>query len=100
MTSHDYSGSEFPVHLCRKLPGTPHAPGAKDAAGQVREGLRNLVTVLVQTGWADEHPLAEDRVSLDVIDLVDRLGHAERHVLRIAAAMLVKATLRNGYHTQ
>jgi hypothetical protein len=95
MTILDYSNHKPIVHLT----GTPHARGAKDAVGQLRNAVRDLVVVLAGSGWADDHPIDDDKVALDVIELVNHLGPAERHVLRIATSVLVKVTARNGYHT-
>lgn len=81
-----------------RLAGTPHTRGAKQAVGQVRKGLRELATVLVNSGWAADHPINDDKVALDLIELVDQLGVAERHALRITAAVLVRVAAKNGYH--
>jgi hypothetical protein len=95
MTILDYSNSKPVVHLA----GTPHARGAKHAVGQLRKAIRDLAAVLVGSGWADDHPINDDEVALGVIELVNHLGPAERHVLRIATSVLVKVAARNGYHT-
>jgi hypothetical protein len=84
-----------PVH---HLAGTPHVRGAKEAVGEVRASLRRLAAVLVKTGWSAEHPIPNDTVGLDVIELVNQLGSAERHALRITTALLVRITKANGYH--
>jgi hypothetical protein len=95
MSTLDYTFTKPPVH---RLPGTPHVRGAKLAVGEMRDGLRKLAAVLVNSGWADEHPLDDDKVALDLIELVTRLGTAEAHALRIAASALMRITKRNGYH--
>jgi hypothetical protein len=95
MTVHDYSNCKPIVHLT----GTPHARGAKRAVGQLRKALRDLATVLVGSGWVDDHPIDDDEVALGVIELVNHLGPAERHALRIATSVLVRVAARNGYHT-
>jgi hypothetical protein len=94
MTFTDYSTMRPVVHLA----GTPHARGAKYAVGEVRKALRDLTAVLSRSGWADDHPLNDDKVALDLIELVNHLGTAEAHALRIAASALVRITERNGYH--
>jgi hypothetical protein len=78
--------------------GTPHVRGAKSAAGQVRKGLKQLAALLVASGWVSDHPVYSDEVSTGLIELVDQLGPAERHALRIAASMLVRIAEKNGYH--
>ena len=95
MTLFDYTTTKPPVH---RLPGTPHARGAKGAVGEMRGGLRHLTAVLANTGWADDHPIGGDQTALDVIEFVERLGVAERHPLRVAAAVLVRIAAKNGYH--
>jgi hypothetical protein len=74
------------VHL--PLPGTPHI-GAKEAVGQVRTGLHQLVAVLAN-GWASNHPIDDDKFALDVIELTAQLSNAELHALRICCAILVR----------
>jgi hypothetical protein len=93
----DYTSTKPPVH---RLPGTPHARGAKGAVGEMRGGLRHLTAVLANTGWADEHPVGSDEVVLELIDLVGQFGAAECHVLRIATAVLVRDAAKNGYHNR
>lgn len=94
MTILDYSTTKPVVHLT----GTPHVRGSKHAVGEVRKALRDLTAVLARSGWADDHPLEDDKVALDLIELVNHLGTAEAHALRIAASALVRITARNGYH--
>lgn len=94
MTVLEYSTAKPVVHLT----GTPHARGAKYAVGEVRKALRDLTAVLVRSGWADDHPLDDDKIALDLIELIDHLGTAEAHALRIAASALVRIAERNGYH--
>ena len=86
-----------PTHVHR-LPGTPHVRGAKPAVGEIRAGLRKLAGVLISTGWADDHPVGGDEVVIELIDLIDQLGPAEFHALRIAIAVLVRVAAKNGYH--
>jgi hypothetical protein len=95
VTIHTYSHLKPVVHLV----GTPHARGAKLAVGRLRQAVHDLAAVLVRSGWADDHPINDDKVALDVIELVNHLGSAERHVLRIATSVLVKVAVRNGYHS-
>ena len=79
------------------LPARPRA-GSKQAVGEVRKALRELTAVLARSGWAADHPLNDDKVALDLIELVSHLGTAEAHALRIATSALVRITERNGYH--
>ena len=95
MSLFDYTTGKPPVY---HLPGTPHVRGAKPAVGEIRAGLRKLAGVLISTGWAGDHPVGSDEVAIELIDLVSQLGPAERHALRIAAAVLVRVAARNGYH--
>jgi hypothetical protein len=88
MSLFDYTTTNPPVHL----PGTPHVRGAKGAIGEIRNGLRHLADVLCNSGWVDDHPIGGDQTALDVIEFVEQLGPAQRHALRIAAAVLVRIT--------
>jgi hypothetical protein len=98
MTTFDYSTTTPSVH--HRLTGTPHIFGAKYAVGQVRKSLRNLAAVLDNGAWTAGHQIDQDpdAVSLSVIELVDQLGPAERHALRICTSLLVRVAARNGYH--
>ena len=91
-----YSDARSFVH---PLPGTPHIRGGKAAAGLIRAGLRKLVAVLDNSGWAGDHPIDRDDVSMDLLEFIDQLGPAEQHALRIIGAMLVRVARTNGYHT-
>ena len=95
MSDTTYPNYSLPVH---RLAGTPHVYGAKQAVGEVRKAVKDLAAVLVTTGWAVRHPIGPDTVGLSVIELIDQLGPAERHVLRVVTSLLVKATKSNGYH--
>jgi hypothetical protein len=94
MTTLGYPTTKLAVH---RLAGTPHVRGSKQAVGQLRKALHQLAAVLANSGWADDHPLDDDKVALDLIELVNHLGTAEAHSLRIAASALVRITERNGY---
>jgi hypothetical protein len=94
MVTIPYTNSSPVVHLT----GTPHCHGAKAAVNQIRNGLRRLTNALHTSGWIDDHAVASgDQVSMDLI-VMNELGPAERHSLRIAAAVLVRVARTNGYH--
>lgn len=82
----------------RRLPGTPHIHGGKQAVARVRNSLRELVVVLADEGWAEAHPLGPDRVALDAIELLDSFDDAELHAARIALGILARIAAVNGYY--
>jgi hypothetical protein len=80
------------------LPGIPHNLGIRPAVNMIRSGLREVVGILASSGYADAHAVDVDRVACELIDLLDQLGPAELHAVRIAVGMLVRVARTNGYH--
>ncbi len=78
--------------------GTPRNIGAGPFTAQLRLALRAQAANLALSGWADNHPIDADDLSLEVIEQVSRLGQAELHVLSMVASMLVRITAKNGFH--